>query len=107
MGRVIDILHTACNDLIYYPILIHDKSFMMHIYDPIIDELPEFKYYMEYQCEYWTSNYAASSKTREVPLKKLIKELFTLTDRDNQYRTNVLEKLTVIGIQALLDELED
>ena len=52
MGRVIDILHTACNDLIYYPILIHDKSFMMHIYDPIIDELPEFKYYMEYQCEY-------------------------------------------------------
>ena len=42
-----------------------------------------------------------------MPLKKLIKELFTSTDRDNQDSTNVLEKLNVIGIHALLDELED
>ena len=70
-----------------------------------MDELTEFKDYMDYQWEDWTSHYAASSKTREVPLKKLIKELFTLTDRDNQDSTNVLDKLTVIGIQELLDEL--
>ena len=68
-------------------------------------ELTEFKDYMDYHCEDRTSHYAASSKTREVPLKKLIKELFTLEDRKNQDITNVLEKLTVIGIQELLYEL--
>ena len=47
MGRAIDILHTAYNDLIYDPRLIHDKSFTMNIYDPIIDELPDFKDYMD------------------------------------------------------------
>ena len=100
MGRAIGILHTSCNGLIYDPSLIHDKSFMMNIYEPLMDELPKFKDYMEYQCEDQTSHYAALSKTREVPLKKIIKELFTPTDRDNQDSTNVVEKLTVIGIQA-------
>ena len=80
---------------------------MMYIYDPLMGELPEFRDYMDYQCKYRTSHYAVSSKTREVPIKKLIKELFTPTDRDNQDRTNVLDKLTVIGIQELLGELED
>ena len=106
MGRVIDFLHTACIDLIYDRILIHDKSFMMHIYELLMDELHEFKYYMDYQCKDRTSHYSVSSKTSQVPLNKLIKELFTLTYRDNQYRTNFLERLTVIGIQALLDEVE-
>ena len=50
MGSEIDILHTACNDLIDDPILIHDNSFVMHRYDPLMDELPEFKDYMDYQC---------------------------------------------------------
>ena len=47
MGSAIDILHTAWNDLIYDPRLIHDKSFMIHIYDSLMDELPEFKYYID------------------------------------------------------------
>ena len=88
-----DILHTACNNIIDNPRLIHDKSFMMHIYYPLMDELPEFKDYMDYQCEDQTSHYVASSKIREVPLEELIKEIFTPTDRDNQDITNVLEKL--------------
>ena len=62
---------------------------------------------MDYQCEDQTSHYDASSKTREVPLKKLIKELFTPTECDNQYSTYVLEKLTVTGTQELPDNLED
>ena len=98
MGRAIDILHTACNYLVDDPRLINDNSFMMHIYEPLIDELTEFKYYIDYQWEDWTSNYAASSNTRELPLKKLIKELFTPTYRDNQDSTNFLEKITIIGI---------
>ena len=60
MGRAIDILHTACNELIDEPILINEKSFMMHIYDPLMDEMPDFKDYMDYQCKYRTSHYATS-----------------------------------------------
>ena len=70
-----------------------------------MDELPEFKDYMDYQCKDRTSNYSVSSNTREVPLKKLIKEIFAPTGCDNQDISNVLEKLTVIDIQELLDEL--
>ena len=84
------ILHTAYNNLIGDPRLIHDKSFIMYIYDPLIDELPKFKYYMDYQCEDWTSHYGASSKTWKVLLKNLIKELFTSTERDNQDIPNVI-----------------
>ena len=69
------------------------------IYEPLMDKLTEFKSYMDYQCEDQTSHYASSSKTRKMPLKKLIREIFTPTDRDNQDSTNILEKLTDIGIQ--------
>ena len=48
MGHAIDILHTAFNNLIYDQRRIHNKSFMMHIYYPLMDELPEFKYHMDY-----------------------------------------------------------
>ena len=107
MGHEIDILHTAYNDLIDDPRLTHNKSFMMHIYNPVMDEITEFKDYIYYQWEYWTSHYAKSSNTREVPLKNITKEIFTPTERDKQDITNVLEKLTVIGIQSLIDKLED
>ena len=85
-----DILHTACNDIIDEPRLIHVKSFMMHIYYPLMDELPEFKYYMDYQCEGQTSHYAASSKTREVFLKKLMKEQTVTTKTALMYLKNLL-----------------
>ena len=107
MDRSIDILNNACNDLIDEPRLINEKSFMMHIYDPIMDKQPEFNNYMDYQCEDQTSYYAVSSKTREVPINNLVKELFTLADQGNQVSTSVLQKLTVIDIQELFDELED
>ena len=107
MDRSIDILNNACNDLIDEPRLINEKSFMMHIYEPIMDKQPELNNYIDYQCEDQTSYYAVSSKTKEVPLNKLVKEIFTPTKSDNQDSTNVLEKLAFIFIQELLDDLED
>ena len=40
-------------------------------------------------------------------MKELIKELFLPTNRDNQDSTKMLETITTIGIQALIDELLD
>ena len=48
IGRAVDILHTDCNGLIDDPRLINENSFKMNIYEPLIDELPEFKDYMDY-----------------------------------------------------------
>ena len=42
-----------------------------------------------------------------VPLKELIKELFSPTNLDNQDITKMLVTITTIGIQALIDELLD
>ena len=47
------------------------------------------------------------AKTKAVPLKMLIKELFTPADPDNQSSTEMLEKVAAIGIQAIIDELLD
>ena len=40
-------------------------------------------------------------------MKELIKELFSPTNLDNQDSTEMLEMITTIGIQALIDELLD
>ena len=53
------------------------------------------------------SDYVVASNTKAVPLKELVKELFTPTKLDNQDSTEILEKIVGIGIQALIDELED
>ena len=45
--------------------------------------------------------------TKTVPLKDLIKELFSPTNLDNQDSTEILETITTIGIEALIDELLD
>ena len=42
MGRVVDILHDACTHLLEDIKLFHDKSYMIHIFDEIVEELPEF-----------------------------------------------------------------
>ena len=53
------------------------------------------------------TDYVESSKTKAVPLMKLIKELFHPMDEDNQDSTEILEKIAGVGITALIDDLED
>ena len=52
-------------------------------------------------------NFFEASQTKAVPLKELIKELFSPTNLDNQDNIKMLEMITTIGIQALIDELLD
>ena len=49
------------------------------------------------------SHYVKKGKTKAVPLKMLIKELFTPVDPDNQSSIEMLEKVAAIGIQADFD----
>ena len=51
MGRVVDILHDACSHLLEDIKLYHDETYMMHIFDDIVDELSEFRDFLKYQFE--------------------------------------------------------
>ena len=48
MGRAVDILHTACGQLLDDIKLIHDKNFMMNLFDEISKEIPEFEEFLIY-----------------------------------------------------------
>ena len=62
---------------------------------------------MEYELKNKKSDFVEASQTEVVPLKELIKELFSPTNLDNQDSTKMLETIATIGTQALIDELID
>ena len=49
IGRAAGILHKACDQLLDDIKLIHDKKFVMNIFDDIANEIPEFKEFLEYE----------------------------------------------------------
>ena len=57
MGRAVDMIHSACKDIIDNFTLIHNDLYMLHIFDKLRDDLPEFKAFLE------------ESKEKAVPLK--------------------------------------
>ena len=80
---------------------------MLHIFDDLLEELPEFESHSEYKFKNKKSEFVEALQKKAVPLKELIKELFSPTNLDNQYNTKMLETINRIGIQALIDELLD
>ena len=107
MGRAMDLIYDACQDILADNSLIYDEAFMLHIFDELAEEIPEFKAHLEYEFENKTTEFIEVSESKPVPYKELIKELFSPTDADNQDSTKVLEKITATGIQAMVDELVD
>ena len=81
MGRVLDLIYNTCKDIVANVSLVHDNSFMLHLFDELCEELPEFDAYLKNEFE--NKKTAEPSKTKAVPLKKLIKELFHPVDKDN------------------------
>ena len=48
MGRAVDMINSAFKDIIDNVTLIHNYLYMLHIFDELCDELPEFKAFLEY-----------------------------------------------------------
>ena len=67
MGRAIDILHTACGQLLDDIRLYHDESFMMPLFDELADELPKLKKFLTYQFKKKQTEFIQSSQTKSVP----------------------------------------
>ena len=62
---------------------------------------------MEYEFENKKSAYVEESKEKAVPLKELVKELFSPENLDNQDSTDTLENIAAIGFAALVVEMEN
>jgi len=77
MGRAVDILHTACGQLLDDIKKIHDKKFVMNLFDDMANEIPEFKEFLTYEFKKKQTEFIALSKTKSIPYSKLIDELFT------------------------------
>ena len=83
MGRAVDMIHSACKDIIDNFTLIHNDLYMLHIFDELRDELLKFKALLEYEFENKKSAYVEESKEKAVPIKELFKELFSPENLDN------------------------
>ena len=76
--------------------------------DPWAVELPPFQYYLDHKLKQQKTNYFNStSTTKAVPLKELRKELFSLTNQDNKYSTQILEELGFVSATCWVQELLD
>jgi hypothetical protein len=107
MGRAMDILHNALIEILADIKSIHDESVMMHIFDELREELPEFDEFLTQKFEKQQTHRVDKSNTKAIPYKMLIKELFSPQDRDNKDSTPMLEKVAAIGIEAFKDEMEN
>jgi hypothetical protein len=65
MGRAIDLLHVAFIKVREEPQLILDYEFIMTIFEPLYEQLPEFSDYMDYYKEEKEGNVIGSTKTSD------------------------------------------
>ena len=49
MVRAIELIYHACEDIVHETLLIHDELFMLHIFNDLLEELPEFEAHLEYE----------------------------------------------------------
>ena len=74
--------------------------------DPWEEELPPFQEYLHHKLKQHKTNYFNSTSTiKAVPLKKLRKDLFSTTNQDNKYSTQMLEYLEFLAATRWVQEL--
>ena len=100
-------MYTVCDERLDDTKIIHDRKFMMNLFDNIADEITEFKTIQTYEFENKKTEFVATSQTKSIPYSKLIDELFSTKDDDNKNRTAILEKFAKVAIEAMLRELEN
>ena len=107
MGRAVDMLHTTCTQLLDDIKLIHDRNFMMKIFDEISNEIPAFKEFLVFKFKTKMTEFISKSQTKSIPYNKLLDELFSPQDDDNKDSTTLLKTVGTLAIQAFIEELED
>ena len=98
MGKLLDKPKDNLNMIVDQPGLIHEESLVMVMMDPWAVELPPFQDYLYHKLKQHNTNYLNSTKTtKSVPLKELLKYMFSPTNQGNTYITKILEDLVVVA----------
>jgi hypothetical protein len=109
MGRAIDLLHTAFTDILEEPSLLLDYEFVMNIFQPLYNDLPEFEEFLEFYREDKVGNVHGSSHPRDrIRVMDLaIAEVFFPAKLRNRETTQFCIRLSKGIATVLLVELED
>lgn len=109
MGRVIDILYNAFDEIKDCGELFLDLDFMMNIFSTLYEQLPEFKEYLDYFFEQKETNVIGSSKgaDRVLGIDEAMVELFMPTKERNRQTEQFCRDLSVAIAITLLAEMED
>ena len=109
MGVVVDLLHAAMSKVQSDGSLLLDYDFIMNIFSPLYEKLPEFKVYLDYHLEEKEGNVIGSSKPKDrvLAIDEALFEVFWPTLDSNRETTEFcIELASGIGTTMIM-ELED
>ena len=107
MGRAVDIIFDSMTMLANEPEKLIDESFMMHIFDPLINELPPLKDYLHYYYNDKKSYKIVRDQIKHQPHQVVRNELFNPDDASNVETDYLMEEIATIIAETYLKELQD
>jgi hypothetical protein len=109
MGRAIDLLHDAFIKIRDNSKSFLDYEFIMTIFEPLYEQLPEFSTYMDYYREEKEGNVIGPTKPsdRVLVIDEAMHEVFWPTKKRNSETTEFCYTLAAGVASTLLTELED
>ena len=107
MGRVVDILESALEDIAQNGDLILDKIFMFGIFKELREELKPFQEYWLHMFDNKRMAVIDDSSTKVTHFSIVCNELFEPTTQTNIDSSTITKYLAVAAANALLEELRD
>jgi hypothetical protein len=109
MGRAVDLLYSACHEFRDNGELFLDYDFMMSIFSPLYEKLPEFREYMEFFFEQKEMNVIGSLKKsdRILGIDEAMVELFMPTRQRNRQTHQFCCDLAIHIAVTIMTEMED
>ena len=109
MGRAVDLLYSACHEFRDNGELFLDYNFMMSIFSPLYEKLPEFGEYMEFFFEEKEMNVIGSLKKsdRILGIDEAMVELFMPTRQQNRQTHQFCCNLAVHIDVTIMMEMEN
>ena len=107
MGRMVDELEVALEDIEEEGGLILRKEFIMLIFQGIMDELPPFEKYWTHMFQNKSMPIFGDCQSKVLPFSRLLDELFSPEDDTNKDKYAMIGEMTVTSAKALISEIRN
>ena len=107
MGQMIDLLEKALEEIEKDGTLIVNESFMMVIFNELIEKLPPFKEYIRHMYKSKKTSLVDEASTKVLPLSLLREEVFSPKTETNKSTSIFMKKLGELSASAILSELRN